>query len=63
MYKPREKKQRKRSREKREREREKKSDEELNKLPLNKHIGREVTDENENYDDNNDDDAVVFLRR
>jgi hypothetical protein len=45
------------------REREKKSDEELNKLPLNKHIGREVTDENENYDDNNDDDAVVFLRR
>jgi hypothetical protein len=43
--------------------REKKSDGELNKPTLNKHIRREVTDENENYDDNNNDDAVVFLRR
>jgi len=40
----------------------KKSEKELNKPVLNKYIRRAVTDEDENYD-NNDDDAVVFLGR
>ena len=48
--------------EKDERER-KKSDGELNKPTLNKHIRREVIDEDENYDDNNNDDAVVFSEK
>jgi hypothetical protein len=52
-----EKKQRKRKKERRE----KKIETELNKPALNKYVGRAVTDEDENYDNN--DAAVVFLGR
>lgn len=53
-----------RSRE-RERDEKKKTVKELNKAALKKQIGREVTDEDENYGDNNNDAAaaaVVFFR-
>jgi len=54
-------------RRKKNKERERKKDEkkkietELNKPALNKYVGRAVTDEDENYDNN--DVAVVFLGR